>query len=174
LGLFRRDEPLHVKLAREGGLELGEGSSAAPPWHVSGIHGVHRVREWDAVTSVDAPDVPGERLEFVALGPGEVACDGDAAPFVEALDRELPRPYRGEAVARPGGLWAVAGRRIEIVRLPGVAGDEIELSSIGGERTLVVDGAREFGTIPALELPEHVVRARRIAGEAWEVEIDPL
>ena len=62
------------------------------------------------------------------------------------------------------------GRRIEIVELPGVEGEEIELSSHGDERTLVVDGEREFGSIPALERPDHVVRARRIVGDAWEVE----
>ena len=44
----------------------------------------------------------------------------------------------------------------------------------GEERTLMVDGAREFGTIPALERPDHVVRAHRIAGDSWEVETDPL
>jgi hypothetical protein len=174
LGLFRRDEPLHVKLAREGGLELSESESSAPPWDAAGIHGIHRAREWDVVTTVSAPDLPGDRIEFVAIAPGEVACDGDPGPLPEAVDRELKRPYRAEAVARDGGLWAVAARRIEVVRLPGVTGEEIELTSYGGERTLLVDGAREFGSIPALERPEHVVRARRIADDAFEVETAPL
>jgi hypothetical protein len=173
LGLFRRAEPLHVRLAREGGLELEEAGSP-PPWDAAGIHGLQRAREWDTVTTVDAPTQASERIEFVAVAPDEVVSTGDAAPFTAALDRQLTRPYRGEAVLRPDGLWAVAGRRIEVVRLPGVEGQEIELSSYGEERILVVDGVREFGSIPALERPEHVVRARRIAGDAWEVETAPL
>lgn len=172
--MFRRREPLHVRLAREGGLEPEAPETPRPPWDASGIHGLHRVREWDAVATVEAPAQAAERVEFVALGPDAVASAGDAAPFTAALDRQLARPYRGEAVLRSAGLWAVAARRIEIVRLPGVEGQEIELSSYGGERTLVVDGTHEAGTIPALERPEHVVRARRVAGDAWEVDVDPL
>ncbi len=61
-----------------------------------------------------------------------------------------------------------------MVRLPDVEGDELELSSHAGERTLVVDGVPQHGSVPALERDEHVVRARRIAGDAFEVEVDPL
>jgi hypothetical protein len=190
LGLFRRREPLHLKLAREGGLELGDGASrpagnpAAPgpepgraPWDASGIHGVHRVREWAVVTTARAPELQGERVEFVAIAPEELVCeggDGDLSPLTAAVERDLVRPYRGEAVRREGELWAVAARPIEVVRLPGLDGQEIELSSHAGERSLVVDGEEQFGSVPSLERPEHVVRARRIAGDAWEVEIDPL
>ena len=175
MSLFRRREPLHVRLAREGGLDVeGQADAPRPPWDASGIHGLQRAREWDAVTTVEAPPQPADRVEFVAVGPGEVAADADAEPFVAALDRQLARPYRGEAVRRSGDLWAVAARRIEIVRLPGVAGDEIELTTHDGERTLTVDGAREFGSIPVLERPEHVVRALRVMGDAWEVDTHPL
>jgi hypothetical protein len=173
VGLFRREEPLHVKLAREGGLEPSDPGSPAP-WDASGIHGLQRAREWDAVTTVEAPPQESERVEFVAVAPGEVACDDDAAAFTSALDRQLARPYRGEAVQRSEGLWAVAARRIEVVRLPGVEAEEIELSTYDEERMLVVDGAREFGSIPALERPGCAVRAHRIAGDAWEVETTPL
>jgi hypothetical protein len=44
----------------------------------------------------------------------------------------------------------------------------------GGERSLLVDGERSFGGLPALERPEHVVRARRLDGDLWEVETAPL
>ena len=53
-------------------------------------------------------------------------------------------------------------------------GQQIELASHGDERTLLIDGVRVFGSIPALERPDHVVRAHRIAGDAWEVETAPL
>ena len=88
--------------------------------------------------------------------------------------RELPRPYRAEAVRRERGLWAVAANAIEIVELPGIAGQEIELISHGGDRMLAIDGERSFGTIAALERPQHVVRARRIDRDLWEIEVDPL
>ena len=75
---------------------------------------------------------------------------------------------------RERGLWAVAANAIEIVELPGIAGEEIELISHGDDRTLAIDGERSFGTIAALERPEHVVRARRIDRDLWEIEVDPL
>ncbi len=71
-------------------------------------------------------------------------------------------------------LWAVGASRIDVVELPGVGGEHIELSLHGDERTLRVDGEQVFGSIAPLERPGHVVRAHRIAGEAWEVETAPL
>ena len=174
--LFRRNEPLHVRLAREGGLSLEE-PSVKPAWDASGIHGLHRVREWDAVVTVEAPELEGEQASFVALPNGDLVVESGpdrVEPLAAALERDLRAPYRAEAVKRDGRLWAVAGRRVEVVELPGVAGDEIELASHGDERVLRVDGERSFGRIPALERPDHVVRARRIDGELWEVEAAPL
>jgi len=173
VSLFRKQEPLHVKLAREGGIDLDGAQSGPVPWDASGIHGLQRPREWDAVTAVDVPELAGDRLEFVALSSEKlvrVEGVGDPGPLAAALGRELSPPYRAEAVRRGGTLWAVAGRRIEIADLPGVVGEEIELAVHGEERTLRVDGDWVEGSIPALERPDHVVRARRIAGESWEVE----
>lgn len=170
--LFRRREPLHVRLAREGGIPLEE-AQGRPAWDAAGIHGLHRTREWDAVVAVEAPEVEGERASFVALPGGDLVVEAGPdglEPLAAALEQELSPPYRAEAVRRDGGLWAVAGRRIEVVELPGVGGQELELSVHGGERTLLVDGERSFGGVPALERPEHVVRARRIEGDLWEVE----
>jgi hypothetical protein len=177
MSLFRRPEPLHLKLAREGGIDL-DGSDPAeprPPWGDSVIHGNHRARQWDAVTTVAAPDLPGDRIGFVALPDGELVDEeggGDLSILAGALD--LGPPYRAEAVRRSDSLWALAARRIEVVDLPGVDGEEIELASHGGERTLRVDDERVFGSIPALERDDRVVRARRIAGDMWEVESTPL
>jgi hypothetical protein len=173
--LFRR-EPLHVRLAREGGLSLDD-TNARPAWDASGIHGLHRPREWDAVVAVDAPGVNGDRAAFVALSGGDLVIEegpDDLEPLATALERELAPPYRAEAVRREGPLWAVAGRRIELVELPGVDGEEVELTTNGGERTLLVDGALRFGSIAALERPGHVVRARRVDGDLWELETAPL
>ena len=175
--LFGRREPLHVRLAREGGLEVDgtDPEGPRPPWDAAGIHGNHRAREWDVVTTVEAPDLPGAKIGFVALPGGGLVVDeggGDLAPLVAALD--LEPPYRAEAVRRTDSVWALAARRIEVIELPGIQGEQIELASHGDERTLLIDGVRVFGSIPALERPDHVVRAHRIAGDAWEVETAPL
>ncbi len=176
MSLFRRREPSHVQLAREGGISLGE-TKTRPAWDATGIHGLQRLREWDAVVTVDAPEVGGDRAEFVALPGGDLVVDegpDHLEPLATALERELKPPYRAEAVRRERTLWAVAGRRIELVELPGVGGEELELTANGEERTLFVDGERSFGSIPALERPGHVVRARRVDGELWEVEAAAL
>src|SRR5206468_7679314 len=62
----------------------------------------------------------------VAEGPDEIQ------PLADALS--LDPPYRAEAVRREEGVWAVAGRRIEVTELPDVEGDELELSSRSEER----------------------------------------
>jgi len=174
MSLFRRREPLHVRLAREGGLLLDEPASAEP-WTVPGIHGLQRPPQWDVVTTVEAPQVPGERCGFVALpGGGLVVEEGAEDPRALADAIELARPYRAEAVKREGGLWAVGAKRVELLELPGVEGHEVEVASHGGERTTVVDGEWIFGSIPQLERPGQVVRARRLQGELWEVESAPL
>jgi hypothetical protein len=84
-------------------------------------------------------------------------------------------------VWRGGSRWGVAARRIEVAELPAeVEGDEITLSVAGGERSLTVDGQASRGRIPALERlgaargDAYVVRAERLAGQAWEVEISLL
>jgi hypothetical protein len=177
VSLFRRDEPLHVRLAREGGLSLGEESAPRAPWDNTGIHGLQRPRRWDVVDTVDAPELEGEGAKFVALPGGTIVVEegpDDLVALVATIERELAAPYRAEAVRRHGTLWAVAARAIEVKELPGVVGEEIELSTHGSQRTLVVDGRPAFGSIPALERPDHVVRASRIDGDTWEVAFDPL
>src|SRR6266498_1311274 len=55
---------------------------------------------------------------------------------------ELEPPFRAEAVRRSEAVWAVAARRIAVVRLEGVEGEELELTLRDGERTLLIDGRR--------------------------------
>jgi hypothetical protein len=166
-----------VKLAREGGLSLSAEQPIRPSWDAAGIHGNPRPREWDAVVTVDAPELEGDRAAFVALAGGDLVVEegpDDLEPLTAALEQELPPPYRAEAVRRERTVWAVAGRRIVVVELPDVAGEELELTMSDGEHTLMIDGERRFGSIPALERPGHVVRARRIDGDLWEIETAPL
>ncbi len=128
-------------------------------------------------STVEAPELEGERALFVALPAGRLVVEegsGGLERLAAAVDAELPRPYRAEAIRRDRALWAVAANAIELVELPGIAGDEIELDLARDDRMLSIDGERSFGTISALERPQHVVRARRIEGDVWEVEVDPL
>jgi hypothetical protein len=177
MSLFWRRESLNMRLAREGGLDLvgQETQDPRPPWDASGIHGLHRARRWDAITIVEAPELPGEQVVFVTLPDGDLVAEeggGDLTPLAAAI--ALAPAYRAEAVRRSETAWALGARRIVVIELPGVEGTQIELSMNGDERTLRVDGDQVFGSIPALERPDHVVRARRIAGESWEVETHPL
>jgi hypothetical protein len=163
VGLFRRREPLHEKLAREGGLTAAPQLDPRPQWQETGVHGLARPREWDVTTTVDAPELEGDSLEFVVLG--------GRGP----LDVPLEPPYRARATRQSDSLWAVQARRIRVVEIPnGPAGDTIELVTTRDGTTLTVDDAREFGSIPELEGLGDVVRATRIEGDVWEIQVEQL
>jgi hypothetical protein len=179
--LFRRREPLHERLAREGGLSQEPLPEPAPPqWMEAGIHGVHRPREWDVVVTVEAEGVEGNEARFVAL-PDEtllVEAGGNVEPLAHALDDVVQPPYRAEAIRRGELQWAVGIRRIEVVELdPDPGGDELTLTVRDGERTLLVDGAPVFGSIRALEElgasrgDSYVVQGRRLEDALWEVRV---
>ena len=145
-----------------------------PAWDASGIHGLHRVagvgrgrrrsrRRSSRASAPSSSRSPRGEL-VVEEGPDDVE------PLAAPVERELAPPYRAEAVRRDGDLWAVAARAIEVVELPGRRrrGDRAHRRT-ADERTLVVDGEPAFGSIPALERPEHVVarapdRRRRLGG----------
>jgi hypothetical protein len=166
VGLFRR-KPLHERLAEEGGLVE---RSTVPLFTgvipETGIHGIPRERQYDAVASTDAPDAEGSSARFVGLEDGSLL-----------IEEEIARPYRATAVRRSETTWAVAAHRLRVVELPEPGGDEIELALRGEDKTLVVDGNRSFGTMPELERlaeGDAVIRAARLDGTLWEVRVDPL
>jgi hypothetical protein len=182
VGIFRRSKPLHERLAEEGG--IGEREPRQPLYTgvipETGIHGIPREREYDAVVTTEAPDVEGPDVRFVALEDGSLLVeegDGDLAPLADAIEQEVKRPYRATAIRRGETQWAVAGRGLRVIELPEPGGDEVELVLRGEERTLLVDGNREFGTIPQLEAladNDAAIRAARLDGNLWEVRVDPL
>jgi len=189
VSLFRRDESLHARLARDAGILTEEPLvGRPPPWQEVGIHGVPRLRQWDSVVTTEAPRLGIGELDFTVLPDGTLVVDdsldlepGSLDPLAGALESTLQPPYRASAVWRGGSRWAVAGRRIEAVELPAdVRGDEIVLSVSGHQRSLSVDGRPAFGSRPELERLGHaradsfVVRAERLADRFWEVEITPL
>lgn len=178
---WRREEPLHEKLAREGGLGERPPHDTGPRWGEVGIHGVHRQREWDAVATADAPDLDGTEAGFVVLPDGTVLAeteDLDVESLADALEANLAPPYRAQAVRREGTLWAVAARRIQVETVPEeIDGDRVVLTTRHGERTIEVDGSAAFGSIPTLErlaAADAVVVARRLDEALWEVEVAPL
>jgi hypothetical protein len=180
--LWRR-KPLHERLAREGGLVPPE---PRLPWREVGIHGIHRLREWDAVATADAGPLRVEEVEFAALADGTLVVESDVPDerlqvFADAVEASVKPPYRARAVYRGDSRWAVAANAIEVVELPtATEGDELELAVHGQERTLRIDGEHAFGSLPDLErlardAGEHVVvRARRLDGALWEVDVSEL
>ena len=187
--MFRRREPLHERLAREGGLRSGEPPphDTTPKWGEAGIHGVPRPRQWDAVVLALAP-FDGEWVGFVALPDGTLLLETDEevpdealTPLAAALETTIEPPYRAEAVRKAENRFAVAARQIEVVEVPeDVDGDEVDLTVYQGERVLKVDGERTFGTIRSLEelgssrFASYVLRAERLDGRLWEVAVAPL
>jgi hypothetical protein len=180
VGLFRR-KPLHERLAEEGGLVE---RSTVPLFTgvipETGIHGIPRERQFDAVAATDAPGVEGDGARFVGLEDGSLLVEegeGDLTPLADAIEQEVARPYRATAVRRGESRWAIAAHRLRVVELPEPGGDEVELVIRGDDKTLVVDGNRSFGTMPELEEladGDAVIRASRLDGTLWEVRVDPL
>jgi len=180
MGFFLR-KPLHQRLAEEGGLVE---RSTVPLFTgvipETGIHGIPRERQYDAVATTEAPDAAGDSARFVGLEDGSLLIeegDGDLTALADAIEHEIARPYRATAVRRGETTWAIAAHRLRVVELPEPGGDEIELVLNGEEKTLVVDGNRSFGTMPELEQladGNAVIRAARLEGALWEVRVDPL
>ena len=196
MGLFRRGEPIHEKLAREGGLDLPRGVNevALPPaidprhplWQVAGIHGIPRVREWDAVTSAEAPELPGDETDFVALADGTIFTDDDLpdealTPLADALEGLVEAPYHALALRQAANIWSVAAMRVTVVEVSeDIAGDKVELAVNEGERTIRVDDHETRADLPTLEafasqqFGSFVLRATRLDDTLWEVTVLPL
>jgi hypothetical protein len=185
MALFRRREPLHVQLAREGGLVEQPAAPPRPFWQEPGMTGLWRPREADTVVTVEAPDVEGDAVRFVALPDGtllvEEGSDSPLEPLAAAVEEKLRPPYRARAVRRGDALWAVDGRRIEVLALPDAPeGETIDVTRTADGTTVSVDGQRIFGSLPALEQRgaqegrEYTVHAERLDGDLWEIKATPL
>jgi hypothetical protein len=196
VGLFRRRKSLHERLADAGGLPdtLSEPAPSlaadTPGWDGErrgepGIHGVPRARRWDTVATAEAPELTGDAVHFVALEDGTLVVeedepDGALATLAEAVEQTTAPPYRAEAVRKGPATWAVAASRIAIASIPGLTGDQVELTSTRDGRVLRVDGrtamgsARELERLGEIEGTQYVVLAKRLDGELWQIEATPL
>src|ERR671934_3146500 len=96
---FRRSEPLHERLMREGG--LARDPLEWEPKHAglrlagdvaaldsAGITGLHRPREWDATAAVEAPELAGDEVDFVVLPNGSLVAgeEVDKASLAPLVD----------------------------------------------------------------------------------------
>jgi hypothetical protein len=185
VGLFRRRESLHERLAREGGLIAPAPIETRTAWQEAGIHGIARPREWDVTLTADAPDITGDVVRFVALPDRtllvEEGPDDSLAPLAAAVEQELRPPYRARGARQGPSLWAVQASAIEVVELrDSPDGDAIDLTHTADGTTMVVDDARIFGSLPALEErgaregTEYTVHAERLDGDLWEVRAAAL
>jgi hypothetical protein len=170
--LWRR-KPLHERLAEQGGLV-----ERAPslPWDAAGINAPGRPREWDVVAMLTASGLEGDERDFVVLDDETVIGDEGDEVLAEAID--LEPPFRAHAVRRHEDVWAVAANGILVVELPeDPGGDVIDVTMREGERTVLVDGARAFGSLPVLERlieGDGVVHAERLDGQLFEATVAPL
>src|SRR5256714_6310639 len=137
MGLFRRGEPLHERLAREGGLVASPSPPQRPFWQEPGMTGHFRPREADTVVTADAPDVEGDAVRFVSLPDGsllvEEGSDSSLDALAAAVEQELRPPYRARGVRRGESMWAVEASRLEGVQvLEGPRGDPPDPSRAEG------------------------------------------
>ena len=154
-------------------------------WLEAGITGLPRQREWDAVATADAAGTPGDEAEFVALADGRVLVDAgpagfDPGPLAAALEGSIERPYRALALRRQE-LWTIGARSIAVADLQrDPDGDVLELVRTADGVTLQIDGMPSLTHMPELEelgaarFPTFVVRAQRLEGKLFEVEVEPL
>ena len=68
---------------------------------------------------------------------------------------------------------------VRIAELPGLEGDTVDLTVVGGERALTVDGEQTKQPLPALDAlaEEHTdvaVHAERVDGNQFAVDVFPL
>jgi len=135
--------------------------------------------------TAEAPGLTGKERSFVALPDGTLLVDDDipdgvADPLAQAVETRIRPPYRAEAVRREGEVWAVAAKRIEIVELPDVDGEELTLTVTEEGRNLVVDGAPPFGSVPALEriagarFGSYSAHTARLDDDLFELRLTPL
>ncbi len=156
------------------------GAGAAIP----GVMGVGPGRTWDAVVATHAPSLTGDSVTFVALEDGTLVVsedvpDGSLAPVADELEEMVAPPYRAAAARGDGDVWTAVAERVRIVALGGVGADEVELSVVGGERTLMIGGETDDRAVPALdELAategDVAIRAERVDGDLFAADVFPL
>jgi hypothetical protein len=214
MGIFRRrkEETLNEQMLREAGIaEDGDtpepdapvepdapeelvtpegfdpyaGTYPAEQWLGTLTRAMARPGVWDLMTTVHAPGVAGDTVEFATVPAGDMIIDtetGDAdlSPFADEVEKHLKPPYRVLARREDEDLWSLAARVIDVVELKVDQGDEIELVENEGNTELRIDGEPSQQAIPELEHAgealgsDFVVQADRLDGDLWEIRASAL
>ena len=194
MGIFRKKETYNEQMLREAGLDRVVFNTPEPAPSVfpgldrSALTREGRVgpRDWDATTTVRAPAIQGDRVEFTTLPTGDLIVtselgDGDLSPLADAVEEHVSPPYTAAGSRQEGDLWGVGAKRIEVAEFAFPGADALELSQSDGVSELRADG--EPSDVPApVELqrlgeragPDFCVEAARIDGDYWEVKVSPL
>jgi hypothetical protein len=184
VGLFRRDRPLHERLAEQGGLELGSesGETARAPSRLAGlvhgladgflsappdefgnpsplgevaVHGVPRARRWDVVATARA-ELPGNEVHFTSLPDGTLVVEEDV----------------------PDGSLTPLAEAIELTLNPPYRAEAVRREDTVWAVAATRIQVREFPEAEddELELVEDgsVVIARRLDGYLFEIQVTPL
>jgi hypothetical protein len=156
------------------------GASAAIP----GIMGVGPGRTWDAVVAAHAPALTGDSVTFVALPDGTLVVnedvpDGSLTPVADEIEEMVRPPYRAAAARNDGDMWTAVAESVRIVELPEVGAEELELTFVGGERTLTVGDEQTDLVLPALDAladgqGDVAIHAERVDGDTFSVDVFPL
>jgi hypothetical protein len=156
------------------------GAGAAIP----GVMGVGPGRTWDAMVAAHAPALRGESVTFVALEDGTLVVnedvpDGSLTPVADQIEEMVAPPYRAAAARNEGDMWTAVAERVWIVELAGVGADEVELTVVGGERSLTFGDERADDALPALDAladgqGDVAIHAERVDGDLFAVDVFPL
>jgi hypothetical protein len=146
--------------------------------------GVGPGRTWDAVVAAHAPALTGDSVTFVALSDGtlvvnEDVSDGSLTPVADEIEEMVAPPYRAAAARSEGDMWTAVAESVRIVDLPGIGVDELELTVVGGERTLTLGDVQSDRALPALDAlagdeDDVAIHAERVDGDVFAVDVFPL
>ena len=200
MALFRKKETYNEQMLREAGLDRvvfntpppAPAPAAPPPYVADDINlgpVAGRVKSgpmaWDGVTTVTAPGIQGDRVEFTTLPDGDLIVSGEAdddlSALADAVEERVSPPYKAVASRQDGDLWGVGAKQIEVATIPFPDADALELSESDGVAELRVDG-EPGDSAPPVELQrlgeriggDFCVEASRIDGDYWEVKVSPL
>jgi len=153
---------------------------------IPGFSGAGHAKDWDAVGSARSAELRGSQVHFVATGDGRLIVDedepdGSVAPLAAAIEQQLKPPYRAVGERQEGDLWSVGALEVRVIELAAdFAGDSIELSSLDGNRELLVDGQPSDADVAPLEQlgvdsgADYAVTAERLTETTWVVDVSPL
>ena len=200
MALFRKKETYNEQMLREAGLDRvifntpppAPAPAAPPPYVADDINlgpVAGRVKSgpmaWDGVTTVTAPGIQGDRVEFTTLPNGDLIVSGEAdddlSALADAVEERVSPPYKAVASRQDGDLWGVGAKQIEVEQFQFPDADALELSQSDGVAELRVGGEPSDAPAPVTlqRLGERVganfcVEAERIDGDYWEVRVSPL